>query len=217
MLTQIYEIQNVQEALAVQEAGVDHVGFWASIKPDRRALSIELAREVVTSVRRSKASVALVLSTQHAEIVEIWAALKPTIIHIGADPALIPPASVATLKNAMPGVKLMSTIPVRSEADITLALSYDGIADYLLLDSSDAVTGNIGTTGRVHDWTLSQRIVANVRVPVILAGGLSPSNVREAIRIVAPAGVDSKTHTDISGSHQKDIALVTEFVRACSC
>jgi phosphoribosylanthranilate isomerase len=57
-------------------------------------------------------------------------------------------------------------------------------------------------------------IVERVRVPVILAGGLGPENVAEAIRTVRPAGVDSKTNTDRDGSHAKDLDRVRQFQAA---
>ena len=47
-----------------------------------------------------------------------------------------------------------------------------------------------GGTGKVHDWSISRRIVAAVPLPVFLAGGLTPENVGEAIRTVRPFGVD---------------------------
>jgi phosphoribosylanthranilate isomerase len=58
-----------------------------------------------------------------------------------------------------------------------------------------------------------------VRIPVIIAGGLGPDNVVDAIRAVHPAGVDSKTKTDKDdGSHTKDLQKVTQFVSlAKSC
>ena len=59
---------------------------------------------------------------------------------------------------------------------------------------------------------MSRRIVETVSIPVILAGGLGPDNVAEAIDIVHPAGVDAKTKTDRNGSHDKDIRKVKEFV-----
>ena len=62
-----------------------------------------------------------------------------------------------------------------------------------------------------HDWTISRRIVELVRTPVILAGGLGPDNVADAIRAVRPAGVDSKTKTDRDGSHAKDLGRVRRF------
>jgi len=84
-------------------------------------------------------------------------------------------------------------------------------ADFLLLDSHRASDRQIGALGVTHDWRISRRIVARVRVPVILAGGLGPDNVADAIRAVRPAGVDSKTKTDRDGSHVKDLDCVRRF------
>jgi phosphoribosylanthranilate isomerase len=65
-----------------------------------------------------------------------------------------------------------------------------------------------------HDWSISRRIVEQVHVPVILAGGLGADNVADAIRAVRPAGVDSKTKTDHDSSHAKDIERVRRFHEA---
>ncbi len=92
-----------------------------------------------------------------------------------------------------------------------MAKSYEGIADMLLLDSYRAQDKQIGALGVTHDWSISRRIVQAVRLPVILAGGLGPDNVAEAIRRVGPAGVDSKTKTDRDGSHAKDLERVRRF------
>jgi phosphoribosylanthranilate isomerase len=54
-----------------------------------------------------------------------------------------------------------------------------------------------------------------VRIPVIIAGGLGPENVKDAIRVARPAGVDSKTKTDSNdGTHTKDLQKVSAFVTA---
>ena len=65
-----------------------------------------------------------------------------------------------------------------------------------------------------HDWNISRRIVHVTRVPIVLAGGLGPDNVAEAIRIVRPAGVDSKTRTDHDGSDAKNLERVRRFHEA---
>jgi phosphoribosylanthranilate isomerase len=62
----------------------------------------------------------------------------------------------------------------------------------LLLDTHRSGDVQIGALGVTHSWELDREIVARVRIPVIIAGGLGPDNVAEAIRIVRPAGVDSK-------------------------
>jgi len=68
-------------------------------------------------------------------------------------------------------------------------------ADAIILDTYDPKTGRHGATGLTHDWTISRKIVETCNSPVILAGGLNPGNVAEAIKIVCPWGVD--VHTGI--------------------
>lgn len=65
--------------------------------------------------------------------------------------------------------------------------------DAILLDSFNKDTGQYGGTGVPHNWLVSQRIVRNSRKPVILAGGLNPDNVKEAIQAVRPYGVDANS------------------------
>jgi len=109
----------------------------------------------------------------------------------------------------------MRSIPVIDQSSIALARSYDGIADWLLLDSYESGDRQIGALGVTHSWELDRRIIESVHIPAIIAGGLGPENVKEAIRVARPAGVDSKTKTDNSdGSHTKDLQKVAAFVKA---
>jgi phosphoribosylanthranilate isomerase len=94
------------------------------------------------------------------------------------------------LREALPGVKLVPVIHVRGEDDVAEARAKASFADALLLDSGDPAAGELGGTGRVHDWKLSARIVREAGVPVFLAGGLTPDNVGDAIAAVRPYAVD---------------------------
>ena len=106
----------------------------------------------------------------------------------------------------------MRAIPVVGEEAIGLARDYEGVADWLLLDSHDPGDRQIGAQGITHDWSISRRIVEAVSTPVILAGGLGPDNVADAIKAVGPAGVDSKTKTDSADGETKDLQKVAAFV-----
>ena len=72
------------------------------------------------------------------------------------------------------------------------AVSVAGGVDALLLDSGNQklAVKELGGTGRTHDWRISRKIVESVRVPVFLAGGLTPENVATAIREVRPFSLD---------------------------
>ncbi len=123
------------------------------------------------------------------------------------------------LKKKFERLCIARSIPVLDEESISIAQSYDGIADMLLLDSHRPGDAQIGALGIPHSWELDRTIVERVRIPVTIAGGLGPDNVVDAIRAVHPAGVDSKTKTDKDdGSHTKDLQKVTQFVSlAKSC
>jgi len=164
---------------------------------------------------RPPSKVSALFLTSDISLIEEWARqLQPAIVHLGAAPELLGPKDAMRLKRKLPGVLLMRSIPVVGEASIEIARNYGGIADFLLLDSHRAADRQIGALGITHNWTISRRIVELVRTPVILAGGLGPDNVADAIRAVRPAGVDSKTKTDRDGSHQKDLDRVRRFQEA---
>jgi phosphoribosylanthranilate isomerase len=214
LLVQIYEVATPEEARAVSEIGVDHVGVLVGSGEFPRELSAAAAQRVAAGIRSGAKFCALFLTADLALVAASADALRPDILHLGAAPELLSPAQTATLKRRLPGVPIMRSVPVVGEDSIAIARSYEGIADFLLLDSHRANDRQIGALGVTHDWAISRRIVAAVQIPVILAGGLGPDNVADAIRAVRPHGVDSKTRTDRDGSHAKDIERVGRFCAA---
>jgi len=214
VLTQIYEISTADEAHAISALGIDHIGVLVGDGRFPRELPLAAAMSVAQAIAPSSKLSALFL-TDDIGMIASWAArLHPAILHLGASAELLSPADVADLKARLPGLAIMRSVPVVGEESIAIASDYDGIADFILLDSHRAGDDQIGALGVTHDWRISRRIVELVRTPVILAGGLGPDNVRDAIRAVAPAGVDSKTRTDRDGLHAKDIDKVRRFREA---
>ncbi len=215
MITQIYEVTSREEAAALSEIGVEHIGVLVGDGSFPRERSIEQAREIFAAIAPPSRGSALALSSDMELIKRIAADLRPPILHLGASTDLLKPSHVAELKRDFPGLLIMRSIPVTDAGSVALAKSYDGAADMLLLDSHTPGDAQIGALGITHDWGLDRRIVEGVGIPVIIAGGLGPHNVAEAISAVHPAGVDSKTKTDKSdGSHTKDLERVRRFVEA---
>jgi phosphoribosylanthranilate isomerase len=177
-------------------------------------LPISAASEIGAAIVPPSKFSALFLTCDLSLIVSWARDLTPSIVHLGASAELLFPQDVASLKRMLPGIVVMRSIPVFGEESVAIARSYVGIADFLLLDSYRATDKQIGALGVTHDWDISRRIVDLAPVPVVLAGGLGPDNVAEAIRTVHPAGVDSKTRTDQDGSHAKDLDRVRRFHEA---
>ena len=94
------------------------------------------------------------------------------------------------IRSALPDILIFSVVHVIDEHSVDTALGYEGLADYILLDSGKPSKGVLGGTGEVHNWNLSRIIVERLKTPVFLAGGLNPGNVAEAIFSVKPYGVD---------------------------
>lgn len=101
-------------------------------------------------------------------------------------------ADLKAIKAALPATQIVQVIHVNSESSIDEALSVSPWVDMLLLDSGNPALAikELGGTGRTHNWNYSAEIVRQAPVPVLLAGGLNPENVSEAIRKVRPYGVD---------------------------
>jgi phosphoribosylanthranilate isomerase len=216
MLTQIYEISSTDEARAVSEIGIDHVGVLVGDGEFPREQPFSRAAEIAAAIPAPAKFSALFLTARVDLIVELGRQLKPVIVHLGAAPELLGPAEVAMIKSALPGSSIMRSVPVYSQESVQIAKRYEGIADYLLLDSHRPSDRQIGALGVPHDWSISRRIVELVSTSVILAGGLGPENVAEAISMVRPTGVDSKTKTDKEGTHTKDLERVRRFHEAAT-
>lgn len=131
----------------------------------------------------------------------------------------VPAGTYAQLRAALPAVKLVQVIHVLDERNIDEALqAVQNGADALLSDSGNPTLAvkELGGTGRVHNWLVSRQIVEQATVPVFLAGGLSITNVREAIETVQPFGLDicSGVRTDGHLDERKLDAFMTAVIGA---
>ncbi len=113
------------------------------------------------------------------------------------------------------GLSIIKTFAVTAEAvldDLVAAIRRyrdAGAIDAALLDSER------GGSGKVHDWSLSARVVERLPdVPILLAGGLTPDNVGAAVRQVRPFGVDVMTGVNAATPDTKDADKLRQFVRA---
>ena len=94
------------------------------------------------------------------------------------------------LKKQLPNISLVQVIHVENEKSIEYALSITSNLDALLLDSGSPEKAELGGTGKIHDWSISKEICERAPIPVYLAGGLRASNVKKALEIVNPYGLD---------------------------
>ena len=243
MIVQIYEIQTPAEAGAAVVAGVDHVG---SVIQDEGTWKQEVLLETVREVGRLGAKSSLIPLFNDVDRISFALDFyRPDIVHF-CDAVIEDPvnweaacgrmiALQATVRERFPQIAIMRSIPVPppgGRLPVSMAVFaryFEPLTDYFLTDTyfteghgqADAkqpVSGFIGITGRACDWDAAAQLVAESRIPVVLAGGLSPDNVSDAISAVRPAGVDSCTHTNAVDENgqpvrfKKDMEKVARFV-----
>lgn len=217
MLTQLYTMQSVEEALACVEAGADHLGL-TPIQGLPGEIPLETMRAIVEAVADRARCVLLSVRTEPGEITAMVEAVRPAILHLCPLAGDITPATVASLRAYLPaGLPIMQAVSVTGPESVDEARAFAEVADYLILDTQAPDIAGIGASGVAHDWSISRAIVEAVRVPVILAGGLSAENVGDAIRAVRPWCVDSLTHTNRplpGGDFRKDLDKVRAFIAA---
>ena len=215
MLVQIYAIKTIQEAKICIDARADRFGVVvgeAGKTPDETDHA--QTRVIFQATPPAYPKMALTVETEIGAIEHMVQETGAEILHLSGDIHKLPPEGVQKLRKDLPGVQIVQAIPVSGPEAIELALAYQDMIDVCFLDSKDPNVEVIGATGEVHDWSISRQIVEKLNIPVILAGGLSPENVVEAIAAVRPWGVDSNSCTNFPGTWDKDPERVRRFVEA---
>jgi len=188
---------------AVVAAGADAVGVITGVPVDTpREVASERAAELVAGVPPLVTSVLVTMpdSVQAAVALQREVAADAVQVH-----ATLPPETVGGLR-----ARVDASVVAAVDADDDLA-DYAEAADALLVDSTDERGG--GGTGETVDWARTGERVADLDVPVVLAGGLTPENVAEAVETVEPFAVDTATGVEREGG-LKDHDAVRAFVAA---
>ena len=211
-IIQIAGVVDSTEAMMLVEAGVHQIGFPLGLPVHREDISAEDAAKIIRLLK-PPASAVLITYLNRAE--KIIAVSKEIGVHKVQLHGGISLAEIVRLKSLAPDLTVIKSLIVGSNSLAELKASVAGFSfkcDAFIIDTYDPATDACGATGKVHDWDISRRLVDISPKPVMLAGGLNPDNVRQAIAHVRPAGVD--VHTGVEGSDgRKDATLVRAFVR----
>jgi len=211
MRIQIAGVSSTEEALRLTALGVDGLGFTLRLPSGLHdGLTECAARAIIAQMPPLIGTVVITYVTAVREAVELCTYLGVNTLQLHAPVAT---GVMHEIKRALPPLKIIKSINVTGPQAVDDALRAAHEADALILDTYDPATGRHGATGKTHDWRISREIVQRCPKPVILAGGLRPENVAEAIHTVQPWGVD--VHTGIEnydGTRNWD--KITAFIAA---
>ncbi len=196
---------SAEDALASVESGADLIGVIVEVPVDTpRNVEREKAREIFDAQGELVETVMVMMPSTIADAIALYEAVEPSIIQLHGRASL---QFCRTLVRRLP-CKIMKAVHVTDRDSVDEAKAYGEVCDLLLLDTPSEAMGG---SGQVHDWGLARSIIEAVKVPVFLAGGLNPHNVRRAIREAAPYGVDvSSGVEEVPG--KKDPEAVRDFI-----
>ncbi len=192
-------ITRVEDALAAAAAGADAIGLVFYAKSPR-AVDIEQAREILAALPPFVTSVGLFVDAERSELERILASVPLDLLQFHGD------ESVQQCEAF--GRPYIKALRVKAGDDIAAQVARYPSAQGILLDAY--VEGVPGGTGEAFDWSLIPQTLSK---PLILAGGLRPDNVAEAVSRVRPYAVDVSGGVEASKG-VKDVEKVGAFIRA---
>lgn len=192
-------ITRVEDALAAAAAGADAIGLVFYAKSPR-AVDIEQAREILAALPPFVTSVGLFVDAERSELERILASVPLDLLQFHGD------ESVQQCEAF--GRPYIKALRVKAGDDIAAQVACYPSAQGILLDAY--VEGVPGGTGEAFDWSLIPQALSK---PLILAGGLRPDNVAEAVSRVRPYAVDVSGGVEASKG-VKDVEKVGAFIRA---
>lgn len=200
-------ITSLKDLLTAVGAGADAVGFVVDVPQSPRSLSTDQAGKLIEAAPVFVDTVLVTVPEDVSHLEKIYEDSNADIIQVHVSSHLH-----REIRERLPDARLICGVQARSEATTdTIIQATANLFNAVLIDSH--VPGKYGGTGTTHDWELSRRIRELIHPkPLILAGGLRPENVSEAIRTVKPFAVDVSTGVE-SRPGVKDRKKVLEFMR----
>jgi phosphoribosylanthranilate isomerase len=189
------------------EEGADMVGF-VFFPPAPRHVSFATAGALGERVRGRAKKVALTVDADDAMLAAIVESLRPDLLQLHGKET---PERVSLLKRRF-GVPVIKALGVAAKGDLDRVKHYASVADWILFDAkAPADATRPGGLGKSFDWTLLRGVIPGV--PVMLSGGLSATNIEEALSVARVQAVDVSSGVE-SSPGVKDIGKIKEFIRA---
>ena len=237
MIIQVYEIQRLYEARTLKHMGVDHIGTVVEDVDDFKNDEVKSTVEYTNS--SGMISCLIPLFSKEEKVLETLAFYRPQVVHfcdmLSNNNEICNDAErflrlQRKTKKELPFIKVMRSLPVgvrkisNKIPTFEIMKMFEADSDFFLIDTvlegrrQPGGNATIGITGKTCDWDMACEVVKRAKIPIILAGGLGPDNVAEAIAKVKPYGVDTCTKTNAVNErgqiirYRKDMEKVRKFI-----
>ncbi len=188
---------NLHDAYAAVEFGTDAIGFVFYHKSPR-AITPEVAKEIISSLPPFVTTVGVFVDKEKADVAEIASYTGIDVIQLhGTEPP----------EYCNLGKKIIKAIRVKELSDLEPLNRYKDISAFLLDTYSQDV---IGGTGQIFNWEIA--VEAKRFGKIILAGGLTPENIEEAVKLVQPYAIDVASGVEGKEKGKKDHNKLRQFI-----
>ncbi len=193
----------IEDANAAVQLGVDALGFIFAAKSPRYIIH-KAAKQIIDELPPFLFKVGVFVNETQQEIEEVvqYLGLNGVQLHGNEDPGYC-----ESLASSIPSCSVIKAFRVGEHSSSSDFAAYNHFVDGFLLDTY--VKGVEGGTGVSFDWELLKKL--HLMHPVILAGGLGPDNIKEALETASPFGVDVNSGVEFSPG-VKDHARLVQFV-----
>jgi phosphoribosylanthranilate isomerase len=190
-------ISSIDEARIAIEHGAAAIGLVGQMPSGPGIIGDDLIEQIAKSVPPPIATFLLTSETSPQDIVKHYKRVNTSTIQL-VD--ALEKREYEAIRQELPHVKLVQVIHVIDENSVKEAIEISAFVDAILLDSGNPNLSvkELGGTGRTHNWELSTEIRKAISIPLFLAGGINKDNVKQAIEMVQPFGIDlcSSVRTD---------------------
>ena len=203
---------NLDDARAALDAGANALGFILTASP--RQITPEKAAEIIAALPPSTEKIGVVVNQSPAALKHLAETTGLTGLQLQGDE---PADQLPEFRRALGLRKIIKTLQayevLGDPAKLDAYLEHSSSIDGFLLDSGS--TAARGGTGQIFNWNAVLPFVEHIkeRKPVIIAGGLNPQNVADAIRLFDPCGIDVVSGVELAPG-KKDSAKMAAFIKA---
>lgn len=178
------------DALAAEQAGADFLGVVLDVRDSPRSVGAQRAAEIGAALPTSL--VIVLVNKALPDIARLVKAVRPSAVQLHGDET---PEDVARIRSQL-SIELWKAVHINAAGrtvSVQMLREYEDAGVAMFVVDSIVRTAKktvYGGTGKTTDWPAARRLVAEARIPCLLAGGITPQNADSAIRAVGPAGLD---------------------------
>ena len=207
MRVKICGIPHPQQGQPIAERGATALGFFC-VPASPRYVTVSQIKAVTEQLPSTVERIGVFANTTVEQITQIVTQTELTGIQLHSQES---PEFCDRLRQCLPQVELIKALPVKTSADLQQASRYVNHVDTLLLDAYHPE--QLGGTGKTLDWQILQQFRPGC--PWLLAGGLTPDNIQEALSLIHPDGIDLSSGVERSPG-DKDLTKVAQLFEALS-